>query len=334
MMNSKKKKVKILIFVLMFSLLIFLSMSSLGQVIDTNSIESTTGRLVRSVMIPSNTEKPTLERIASSKVEDFINIDFLSPRTKFLSSQALTPHSPIIVDGNANFTSHSVFTGYGNETHPYEFRDYFIEAGSSIGINISNTDAYFEIKNVWINGSTISGIIFHNVSNGYLINNTVANNNQYGIYLEETQTNSLTNNIVINNRLDGIRLTSSAYNSLINNSVSYNRYGFYIDSANYNNLSNNKANNNGNDGFRLQSSTHNVLIKNNASNNNQLGFYLRASNSNILSTNIGNNCIHGFSLESSVSNMLNNNTATLNAWYGFYIGIDSFSNITIRRFFI
>ena len=107
-------------------------------------------------------------------------------------------HNPISISDNAGFESSGIFSGYGNKTHPYVFKDYFIQAGASLGISISNTDAYFIIKNVWANGSLDTGFSLKNVKNGQLISCTATNNTQNGIYLYNADNNFLTNNTISN----------------------------------------------------------------------------------------------------------------------------------------
>jgi parallel beta-helix repeat protein len=60
-----------------------------------------------------------------------------------------TPHDPILIDGNAGFTNASgVVWGSGTESDPYIIEGWDINASTASGIEVSNTDAYFSIRNV------------------------------------------------------------------------------------------------------------------------------------------------------------------------------------------
>lgn len=51
--------------------------------------------------------------------------------------------NPIIVNGNANFTTYGVFTGSGTSIDPYKLENYSIQTSGGSGIKISNTECIF-----------------------------------------------------------------------------------------------------------------------------------------------------------------------------------------------
>lgn len=241
--------------------------------------------------------------------------------------QSLPLHAPIIVNGNANFTSYGVFTGYGNSTHPYVFKDYFIDAGAATGISISNTNAYFIIENVWINGSSSTGIYLNYVVNGIINNCTVTNNSQYGIYLQYSNNNILANNTILKSGYGITLWFKSSSNILINNTVSNTSLGFLIiGSSTLNSSFNNTFINNtafDNDyGFDLSVETYNnSFIHNNAYRNNLAGFFSQTFStpiSNKYINNTANNNEVGFKLSGANISYIGN-IASNNIEYGFYL---------------
>jgi hypothetical protein len=59
-----------------------------------------------------------------------------------------TTHNPIYIDCDANFTvANGVSSGNGTASNPYIIENWDINASSANGIDISNTNAYFIIRN-------------------------------------------------------------------------------------------------------------------------------------------------------------------------------------------
>jgi parallel beta-helix repeat protein len=211
-------------------------------------------------------------------------------------------HSPIYIDGNADFTSaNGVKSGSGTQSDPYIIEGWDIKASSTIGIYIRNTDAYFIIRNCYVHDGRANwhfGIFFSYIQNGR-IENTTSTNNLYGIGLGDSCSNTIYNNIFSSNIMaDGIYLSySSNYNIIANNKVLNNGRGIYI-------------------GY----SSGNIIINNNISSSNcDFDIYLRHSNSNIIADNIissHSNC--GMLIFGSDNNRIVNNTA-LNNWVGISI---------------
>ena len=79
--------------------------------------------------------------------------------------------SPIGIDGNDELKN-TASSGNGLALDPYILEDYIINASGSSGINISNTNAYFTLRNCTVYGG-IHGIYFSNVTYGRVENNTI-----------------------------------------------------------------------------------------------------------------------------------------------------------------
>jgi parallel beta-helix repeat protein len=119
---------------------------------------------------------------------------FIIPNT----ASGFITHSPIYIDGNANFTSaNGVTGGSGTQSDPYIIEGWDINASSTTGICICNTDAYFIIRNCYVHDGRANwhfGIIFFYVQNGRIENST-STNNLYGIGLVDSSNNTIYNNI-------------------------------------------------------------------------------------------------------------------------------------------
>jgi parallel beta-helix repeat protein len=101
-------------------------------------------------------------------------------------SPIFTPHAPIIISGNSDFTSaNGVTDGKGTLHHPYIIQGWNItDAGccgtgpaNGWGISIVNTDAYFVIRNIISTGRVTDrfnpGLNMTHVTNGVIENVTV-----------------------------------------------------------------------------------------------------------------------------------------------------------------
>jgi len=130
----------------------------------------------------------------------------------------LTPHDPIYINGNDNFTpANGVVGGSGTENDPYIIENWIISAENAHGIWIKNTTAHFLVRNCVVEngGWFLDGINLDNVVNGRIENNTCENNN-HGIYLYNSDNNTL------------------LYNTLAGNT-----WGFFVDNSNNNQIGNN-----------------------------------------------------------------------------------------------
>jgi parallel beta-helix repeat protein len=176
--------------------------------------------------------------------------------------------------------------------------DYKVEdAGQVILINCNN----ITIENLDLSNTDI-GIALWKTENSKISNNTVCNNDYYGIRLyDSSNNNTITGNNVSNNNEEGIRLYSSSNNNTItgnnvsnnndegillynscNNSITANtfsnRYGIVLSSSSNNNTitGNNVSNNRG--GILLYNSCNNSITANTFSN--RYGIYLYSSSNN------------------------------------------------------
>ena len=197
---------------------------------------------------------------------------------------AYTPHSPILIDGNTGFTAaNGVTGGDGTPAAPYVIDGWEINASSTNGIEIRNTDAHFTIRDVYVHsgGPSNDGIHLDNVTNGRVENATVSSS-FYGVYLEASANCTLTRNNITNSDI-GIVSSSSPGTMIDANSVSSNtNYGIYLDSSENATVSGNSVSG-GSRGIYLFTSTNAVIVGNNVSSNDWNGIYF-SSSTNITAT--------------------------------------------------
>ncbi len=145
------------------------------------------------------------------------------------NASAYTTHATISITSNSSFKigENGVTSGSGTASDPWIIENWVISASSTSGIGISNTTAYFIIRNCLVeNGEgDYAGIALNNVINGRIENNT-CENNHYGIGLSSSSNDNLTGNTCSNNTY-GIYLGDSSSNILTGNVISNNSYDIY-----------------------------------------------------------------------------------------------------------
>jgi len=246
---------------------------------------------------------------------------------------ALTPHAPIYIEGNDNFTAaNGVVAGSGMAGDPYIIENWDISAKNANGIEIRNTTANFVIRNCYVHEGRNSyydlsyylGIYLYNVTNG-IVDNNFLENTGIGIYLEYYSYNNLVKNNVARNNHEGIRYFYSHNNILENNIVENNfYYGILSKYCFYNIVKNNVAENNGN-GIWFHVYSNNTIVENNiAENNSGNGIFFYGCLNNSIKNNVAENNGVGIQLLASVNNFIENNVAGNND-YGIWLS-DSDNN--------
>jgi len=228
-------------------------------------------------------------------------------------------HGTISINGNAgfnntNFPNNGVVSGNGTASNPYVISGWNISAASASGIQIQNTNAYFEVRDCHVYNGSLGiptpndGIDLYNCANGTLSNNNCSNN-VGGIYLYDSSNNTLVNNTCNSNGVYGIVLDlSSNYNTLNNNNCSNNDYGIFLWSSSSNTISSNTCSNN-RYGITISASSSNNLTDNTCNLNTQNGIRLSTSSNNVISWNeVCNNTLQGVNITSGSNNRIWNNT--------------------------
>ncbi len=210
---------------------------------------------------------------------------------------AYTPHAPINIDGNGDFTAaNGVTSGDGTFSNPYIIEGWEVNASTETGIRIRNTDVHFTIRDVYVHsgGSSFNGVYVDNVTNSRIENTTIADN-YYGIRLFNSHNATITGSNVTRNGNFGIYFDFSNNTTLVNNNVTWNdNYGIYLFISDNHIITGNTISNN-RIGVTMWSShnakiTGNIFIKNGLSVG---GYTLSSYNSHTIAEN---NTVNGYPL--------------------------------------
>lgn len=212
--------------------------------------------------------------------------DGLLPRTRYqLLSPLLTPHNPVVINGDTDFTTQG-WNGSGTSDDPYQLANLeIINTTTFFGMDIRNTQAYFAINNSWIEGTTI-GISLVNVSNGLIVSSTCTNHSLQGITFINSWNCSLRNSTIADSETEGFWLEQSNETKILNNSISNaGRAGiFFIDSVN-NTLSGNTISSTGHEGIYLENTNYSKVSSNFVTNDSWGAIKIRYSINSTVSNN-------------------------------------------------
>lgn len=151
-------------------------------------------------------------------------------------SASLTPHAPIQINSNSDFTSvNGISDGDGSSANPWIIENFYIDRSMYVNtdggvgrfcIFIQDTSDYFIIRNSHISNYTaIAGIYLFNVSNGIIENNLIEDNYDIGIFLQPSNNNiKIINNTIRNHRESGLSILSSSDIVISNNTFESNQY--------------------------------------------------------------------------------------------------------------
>lgn len=259
-----------------------------------------------------------------------------------------TSHSPILINGNANFTNASgVVWGSGVESDPYILEGWDIQG--SIGISrivIQSTSAHFLIRDCYLHDSGVAsggfgislllcsnGVIERCMSvnndegieiggcTGIIIRDSYCSMNSKGVDLVQSYHNLVINNTLADGNGYGLYFERSWDNVCQRNNLSFNdMYGMLASGSENNTFESNVFGSNGGPGMRFESSDNNTLVENTCSFNDYGIDLAESSNNNTLCNNTcSNNTDSGIFLESSNNNTLGNNTCDSNDFRGIYL---------------
>lgn len=197
------------------------------------------------------------------------------------------------------------------------------------------------IKDCWLQGNRLGGILLSNSANckisGCIVQNngTGAINQGCGIMLGTSSNNIITNNITQNNNSTGIIAVSSSNNNTITGNIAQNNgyHGIDIESSFNNAATSNTVQNNAT-GFNLNGPSCNNTITGNTAQNNGYGFLLTKSSDNTITGNTSQNNLNtGISLfDRSNNNAITGNTCQNNTGGGVKIETSDKSTITGNKY--
>ena len=177
------------------------------------------------------------------------------------------------------------------------------------------------------------GIFIYNSNNNLLKDNICSYNNYIGIYSENSNDNKIINNNCNKNLNYGMFITSNNNNNFVNNICNENDNGIHLLQSNFCRIIGNVTNNNDYNGINIRYySNNNFLYNNTSTENGDTGFKISfISKNNILHNNISEINTNGLQItESSDKNILINNTFFNNYDDGIVID-NSDNNVLIKN---
>ena len=272
-------------------------------------------------------------------------------------ASAYSPHGPIIINGNSDFTlANGVTDGSGTSMDPFIIEGWEIDAtGFTDGISVSSTDAHFIIRDTFIYSAILSGIYFNDVSNGYIYNCSISNNfigvlvdssynsfirnntissNDIGTVIQLSSTISISGNGIDTSIWDGIYVWESVNCTISDNDISFNTLsGIYIDSCDNNFIINNTLTDNSNAGIFLIYAPYITCSGNTIMRNLYDGIVIiESDNLDIMANNIISNNWNGIYMGLSSDLSLTNNNISLNQDSGIFLDNSSDSIISNNTF--
>ena len=192
------------------------------------------------------------------------------------------------------------------------------DAGQVVLVNCSN----ITVENLELSNTYVAVSLFK-TEESVISNNTVSNNNRYGITLDYSSNNTITGNNASSNNWYGISIQySSNNNTITGNNASSNGGGISIEySSNNNTITGNDASNNAY-GICLYNSSNNTFTNNTISNNERGICLFSACNNTFTNNTISNNDNGIYLIDSGCNNNIIGNTFVND---GLFVG-DSYQN--------
>ena len=210
------------------------------------------------------------------------------------SATGFQPHPPISISGNDQFTvDNGVTSGTGTSSDPYIIAGWDISANKSNGLEISNTDAYFVIRDVYVHSGYdasgdqsaggYNGTLFKNVTNGLVETSTIYGN-KFGVSVISSDSLAIRDNIIQNNSRGAIEMDSSSNIEVGQNDVSNNPNTddqgiatVYAANTSSVDVSNNTLLNDAYTGISFLLSDNFTVYNNNVREDRQLGIFVASS---------------------------------------------------------
>jgi len=188
-----------------------------------------------------------------------------------------TIHAPIRIMSDAGFTAaNGVTAGDGSLSNPYVISGWEVDAStaSTAGISISNTKAYFIVRNTYVHsGSSGDNCGFELFNCTHVrIENCTANSCRQGIFAASCHDMTITGCYAANNIDAGIFVELCYTNITVsNNEVCHNRHGIYNNDAWNTMISNNRVHNNSQYGIIMTVGSVSVRVVSNQVADNGAG---------------------------------------------------------------
>ncbi|MFW6176638.1 MAG: NosD domain-containing protein [Thermoplasmatota archaeon] len=243
------------------------------------------------------------------------------------------PHSPIKIDSNEDFHDQAESKGWlgnGTEKDPYIIEGYGIDGtDSGYCIFIGNTTDYFIVRDCYLYDSIgqhgwryffESGIQLYKTRNG-IIEDNIASNNKYGVFLYEAEKSKIKNNTFAQNSISIFGSNIDHWNTHhIDSSNTVNDKPVYYWKNRTRGMVPSDA------GQIILANCTGVTIEDQELSIVSTSIVLGFSNKNTIYNNTASsNIIHGIYLIESDNNIVMNNTVTSNNFIGIYT-VNSNSN--------
>ncbi|MBD3408303.1 MAG: hypothetical protein GF411_19425 [Candidatus Lokiarchaeota archaeon] len=240
----------------------------------------------------------------------------------------LTPSERVVITHNDNFTEVG-FAGSGTIGDPYILDSYNITyTGWTAHISISDTDAYFTIKNCYIaasNGNLDTGIFLDNVTNGK-IESCQFNELNYGIRFRDVSNSSIFN-CTFNKGSRGLFFETSVLNDVDTVNITNSNYAIYVRGGFWNNFTEVHISNPANNGIDIDN--YGLCTIDNTTIANASGIGIKLNNfEDVKISNVSiDNPQDGIVLTSGINLDLSN--CSINNSFGTAVDIDSSELISL-----
>jgi len=223
-----------------------------------------------------------------------------------------TPHAPIVINHNQNFTNQG-WPGEGTEEEPYAIEGFNITADSTC-INVTNTDVHFIIKNCYL--STVSGnnrgVSFTDVENG-TVDSCIIERTSSAVYIESSSKCVVDNTTVSGCSEPGIYFRYSSNcnatsNMITDYNLSHGIFAYYSGSCYFDNNTITHCN----AGIALSTSPNCLVSNNTVMENRHSGIGTGASANcrflyNVIANNQGGAISCGADYSTFIENTISNN---------------------------
>jgi len=264
---------------------------------------------------------------------------------EIVSRIAGTPHSPIAIDGDGNFSDTALAEGWlgdGSQDLPYIIEGFDVDVGGGGGycIMINNTRVHFVVRDCLFTGADVA-IYINNVTDGELVHNICSNNNigmdvgycnstlfadntcydnsNKDINLLYSNFNNLSSNVLYSTSATGINLEYSSFNNLNNNILWDNGIAILLMYSHSNRIVNTTCTNTEMSSIMIYFSDGLTVLNNTCINSQSSGIHLQYSSYSTVVDNTCNDNDHsGIYLFDVDFGVVANNTCNQN-YYGLYL---------------
>ena len=164
-----------------------------------------------------------------------------------IAGRSLTPHTPILIDSDANFTAaNGVTSGDGSAGNPYAIEGWDINAANGDGVFLRSTTAHVILRNLFVHdgGPTYVGILILQASN-VTVDHVNATSSAQGIYVVVGTDIWVHASNGSSAQGGGIGVTTSTRVVIDDNDVWSSEYGIWVNGSTSATIENNRLHRNG-----------------------------------------------------------------------------------------